>query len=283
MKKIILFIALIIGVTICSSCSDDYEDKYDNQAKFFVKEISRLRISAKYGNNTTYIPLKYDSKGRVIEFEDYFFSYEGNTVKYSTKQGELNYTFTLNKDGFITKGYGRWLYPNRWDENTEDTFTYDSFGRLTRIDQKKIHHSFSTGTDRLYYDSWSIKWENGNIVEIIQTELLDESDVPPLKHTFRFTFTYNDDTIVNNMNINPIWFIDGGCLYSDYNYPLAVFGFLGKFSKNLPTSWTEPNEMNTVINTREFSYEFNPDGSIAAIHDYLSDEPEAHIVYSFKY
>ena len=251
MKKLFFLAATVC--TILSSCSKGDDSNNDQTNKVFVvKAIARCDYNANsdryYGDATG---VTYDAKGRVINYGNYSFTYNGKSViiKDETEENTVMYV-TLNDNGYITEAQ-RYKTYNERDYKYEYQVIYNKSGRLTEMHIQeyviKNNITFSVKEDDFYYE-----WENNNPVQVKWTErdLRDGS-------TSTDTYSYTYRTEKNNINIYPFTScsIFANMLNSVIDEIACMFGLFGKFPTNL-TKYENSHGSS-------YDYIFNDDGSIS--------------------
>ena len=251
MKKLFFFVATVC--TILSSCSKGDDSNNDQTNKVFVvKAIARCDYNANsdryYGDATG---VTYDAKGRVINYGNYSFTYNGKSViiKDETEENTVMYA-TLNDNGYITEAQRYETYNER-EYKYEYQVIYNKSGRLTEMHIQeyviKNNITFSVKEDDFYYE-----WENNNPVQVKWTErdLRDGST-----STDNYSYTYRTEK--NNINIYPFTScsIFANMLNSMIDEIACMFGLFGKFPTNL-TKYENSHGSS-------YDYIFNDDGSIS--------------------
>lgn len=169
----------------------------------------------------------------------------GTTDKY--------YDFSFNSDGYAT-GYTRQLREvKEAGEEPEDevqvaTFTYDSEGHVTEVTVNGME-----GSDA-YTETIKLTWSFGNLTRI---ETIDDDE-----SRTTYTFAYDDNA---NQNYPGQWTWNDLCGADDELW-LVYAGLFGKASKNHPVSCqsvTIGENNSTYVENYNFTYTYNPDGTIA--------------------
>lgn len=263
MKKLFLFVAVMITAVSFSSCSKD--DDNGNSTPREMRYVKEIR-STDYRNRSNYCKFEYDQQHRITKCytntEDgqtitYSFVYNGNTVQVTANSSASDESFPyaqvdLNNNGLATtytpQGYG-------------DTYTYeyDATGGLTK-------EQSSSGYTVTY------RWENGNRYEASNSEN-SPSDVYTEVYTSRAT---------PPCNLN----------FSGRDIPCRMDGilnvgsfFLGKQNANL-LEYAESTETGTsYLEGYRYSHEFNQEGYISRIKEtwYYAGEDDEVTTYDITY
>lgn len=247
MKKLFLFVAVMITAVSFSSCSKDDDNGNTTPREMrYVKEIK----SIDHLNRVNYYTFEYDQQHRVTECHTYTwdgkpitysFVYNGNnTVQVVVNSSESTESspyaqIGLNNNGLVatyTHGSG----------NTR-TYEYDTAGGL-------IKEQSSSG----YAYTMTYRWENGNRYVASNSDDLP-SDVYTEVYTSRTT---------PPCNIN----LSGG------DFPGGIEGwldadsfFLGRQNANL-LEYAESTEIGTsYLEGNRYAYEFNQEGYISRIKE----------------
>ena len=247
MKTLFNLFAIIFAISLCS-CSDKEESIIESlsNSKIVKSIIVNGDIGLEGVNN-----IRYDSKGRVIQFREYSYNYKnGQLTVTSAKDNTYKIIATLNDKGHITTATMTVFDTYKREEFVSNhKFTYSPDGYLTHSSD-----NLSTGLREQYAYFWS---EDRNLQKIGVGSKYQ-------------VFSYG--TQVNTTNIDLTYWTDAWGSYLAYEGYLGLLGFLGKSSKNLYTN----------TDGIDFRYNFNADGSLSEMYFYL-DGPRENISIKFTY
>ena len=245
MKTLFNLFAIIFTISLCS-CSDKEESTIESpsNSKIVKSIIVNGDIGLEGANN-----IRYDSKGRVIQFREYSYSYNnGQLTVTSSKDNTYKIIATLNDKGHITTATMKVFATDKREEYVANyQFAYDSNGYLVQSTD-----IYSDGTQEYYSYIWN---EDGNLQKIVNGNV---------------TFSYGTQVNTTNLDLT-YWTMDWGSYLAIEGY-LGLLGFLGKSSKNLYTN----------TDGIDFRYNFNADGSLSEMYFYL-DGPRENISIKFTY
>ena len=203
----------------------------------------------------------YDSRGRVISYEEYSewsaedivkynFTYEtgGITVKEIESPGTTKtWTYQLNNKGYVTSmtSLNR---PNGYNYmDRVITLSYDNNDYLKKATTKDTEHEGAVSTYSSEYT-----WGNGNLMNVNSGE--GHIDY----------YTYNDFPNIYNLDINQF-------IYDQFE-PVLILGLAGKTSKNLVETrrwpYEDPDDLTTI------RYEFDADQYVTKIYATWTHTPE---------
>ena len=249
-KFYFLPILLLGGLSLFTACSDDDDEKGGGQPATPVigpggtNPGARLTsISYDYGN---VISFQYNEDGtvkRIIEGDgDDEEEYDWIAMTYNPFRMEFSYGFpknvSFNDDGYLTRlaiEYSERDEEEGWSETGKQDMklTYNSNGNLTKLTMtgsysgKRDGQSFSGKcTDIITYS-----WIEGNLAKI-QSIFTDDQVGESWKLIETYEFEYSDE--VNKFQ----QFIIGVDNATDLSEYFAPIGWLGKWSKNYPSSCT---------------------------------------------
>lgn len=239
MKKLLFFavVATVVSASL-TSCSKE-EDAPQDYPKSFVKSIN---VYCPDGINLPngYSYIEYDSKNRVIRYDDITYQYDGD--KLYVHSPILEAEAVLNEDGYISEVTS--------SQNTSKVTLkckYDSYGYL--IETVETWYHLDAMTTRTTHD---YEWENGNLKKIAEAHDSDS------EYWDWVTFSYNDN--VSAVNLELQYLLDDYGPVSAVGYPyLGMFGFFGKQSTN------HFEKIITDSFTLLFDYEYNEDGTVSNI------------------
>lgn len=134
MKKLLLFAATVC--TILSSCSKGDDSNNDQTNKtFVVKAIAQgdyIASNDRYYGDTK--DVAYDANGRVTNYDNYSFTYNGKSViiKDEIREDEVMYA-TLNDNGDIIEAQRFYTDHYHGDYKCEYKVVYNESGQLIEI------------------------------------------------------------------------------------------------------------------------------------------------------
>lgn len=249
---LLLMTAALLG---CVSCSDDEPNSID---KLKLESIT-------YQDNRMY-SFKYDTKGRLKEYIDYFMlgkweiTYDPITIKVtyyktsSLQDQDIYYTISindvaLNSDGFIESFSQHSTTLNEFGKEQvyeyKATASYNKDGRLSRLS---------------WNDQQSIEITWGSKGELLKSQNADYEN------------NYTTTTVENKGNVwIPVWYVCNG---------LEMTGLLGNAPAYLPATGDQ-TFTNGTTSMAKFVYKMNVRGMIETL-DFTEDENPG-ISLSFNY
>jgi hypothetical protein len=258
MKKLLLFLALVLSVFFYS-CSDDNDDNNDNNGtpSEVKKRISKITVTE--DDETIIKEFKYDQSGNLAEFKQT--SLENNTTNYI----ETRY-FTY-EDGKLIKSSMKSTSDD--DEASEYRYHLDSVF-VTEIyssylDTLIIKNGLMTKeTDENEY----VLYEYDSNANLKQWSMPDSN---PERSTIA-KYTYDSKvSIFSNQGNFPIWY----WLYTGYDEHYYT-------GANNILSTVVDNESSTEPYTTTYSYQYDKDG-YPTICDYVDAERGTEkIVYEYE-
>lgn len=246
-------ILLLGGLSLFMACSDDDNEKGGGQPSAPVigpggtNAGARLTsISAGYGD---VISFQYNEDGtvkRILEGEgdseegDDWFAMTYNPFRMEYSESGFLKNVSFNDDGYLTRLTIEYSESNEEDgwsgtEKEDMTFTYNSNGNLTNITITGSYSEKENGEiyseEEVYTESITYSWIEGNLVKI-QRIYNGVEDGESRQHMGTFEFEYSDEVNKFQQYIIGVDHFE----FSDYFAPI---GWLGKWSKNYPSSCTE--------------------------------------------
>lgn len=247
-KFYFLPILLLGGLSLFTACSDDDDENGGGQPSAPVigpggtNSGARLTsISTSWGG----IYFQYNEDGTVKRIFD---GYDGEeedwiAMTYNPFRMEASdYGFlknvSFNDDGYLTHLAAEFSESDE-EEGSSETgkedmkCTYNSNGNLTKITFTGSYRGKEDGESfsGQYTASITYSWKEGNLAKI-QSTYNDFEDGESWRHTETYEFEYSDE--VNKFQQYIIGVDDA----NDFSEYFAPIGWLGKWSKNYPSSCT---------------------------------------------
>lgn len=248
-KFYFLPILLLGGLSLFTACSDDDEENGGGQPSAPVigpggtnsgARLTSISNDWGYGyyfqyNEDGTIKRIFDSEGEE-EYDWIAMTY--NPFRIETEDYGFLKNVSFNDDGYLTRlaiEYSESDEEEGWSETGKDDMklTYNSNGNLTKITFTGSYRGKEDGESfsGQYTGSITYSWKEGNLAKI-QSTYNDVEDGESWKHTETYEFEYSDE--VNKFQQYIIG-VDDATEYSEYFAPI---GWLGKWSKNYPSSCT---------------------------------------------
>ena len=249
-KFYFLPILLLGGLSLFTACSDDDDENGGGQPSGPVigpsgtNSGARLTsISADWGK-TTYF--QYNEDGTIKRIseeqqgeEDDWIAMTYNPFRMETSEYGFLKNVSFNDDGYLTGlafEYSESDEEEGWSETGKGDMklTYNSNGNPTKITFTGSYRGKEDGDSYSGESTFSItySWIEGNLAKIQQT-YNDFEDGESSRYTETYEFEYSDE--VNKFQQYIIGVDDATGFSEDF----APIGWLGKWSKNYPSSCTE--------------------------------------------
>ena len=246
-KFYFLPILLLGGLSLFTACSDDDDENGGGQPSGPVigpsgtNSGARLTsISAGWGK-TTYF--QYNEDGTIKRIseeedgeEDDWIAMTYNPFRIETKDNGFLKNVSFNDDGYLTGlafEYSESDEEEGWSETGKGDMklTYNSNGNLTKITVTGSYSGKGDGESFSgeYTGSITYSWIEGNLAKIQSTYDFGDGELS----TETYEFEYSDE--VNKFQQYIIGVDDATGFSEDF----APIGWLGKWSKNYPSSCTE--------------------------------------------
>lgn len=280
MKKQILLLGVLIGLTIFS-CSSDDNDGPDEQIpeqtqlvqvvqRRFDNEILDEIIIIDYSNQKPELWSFYDDSDQLTYITEWNYSSNGylSSIKGYLPNGNLDYELIINYDNS-----DRIIQTTRSEENstyiTITNFTHNSDNTIT----SNTNSNGNTSTKTFEINNNGIIYKeivNGNITVSVQYDNLK----PISKTSFSTTYSYN---YLGN-GINPFTFQN----VFDTN-PINVILFQNSLADSSDSLTTELiTKITSDSSTKEYVYTLNEDNFPLTRKDYYNGELEDEIDYSYE-
>ena len=248
-KFYFLPILLLGGLSLFTACSDDDDENGGGQPSGPVigpsgtNSGARLTsISADWGK-TTYF--QYNEDGTIKRIseeedgeEDDWIAMTYNPFRMETSEYGFLKNVSFNDDGYLTGlafEYSESDEEEGWSETGKGDMklTYNSNGNPTKITFTGSYRGKEDGESfsGQYTASITYSWKEGNLAKI-QSTYNDFEDGESWRHTETYEFEYSDE--VNKFQQYIIGVDDA----NDFSEYFAPIGWLGKWSKNYPSSCT---------------------------------------------
>lgn len=297
MKKLLIFLALILSVVGCSNDNSQSNsinstqsreiEKITNKYYFdsgeavtytttftydilkritsITEEFQGVNVTALVEQNITYLA---DGTIKIVETESYD-NEELSTIEITMTVGLNGYVSTI--DGKCTS-----LYDYGDTDEWHIEYLYSDLGYLYSDSKKKEYSEYSRQTNQNY------TWKNGNLITIKETETEDE-------HTYTKHISYNNK-VAPNINIDlsrylPQCLIDAEVHIPNiglYNCGIGCTNLFGMKNNNFITNFEDDYEGRTA----EFSWTYDIYGfPIKCICSYYDEEEESgyQMISEFEY
>ncbi|MEI3422570.1 MAG: hypothetical protein V8R91_16820 [Butyricimonas faecihominis] len=244
MKKMFMYLGVIILGLGFIACSNDDNDEDNNEKIYRVSKITaRFHIDVEDGDESCVY--NYDNQGKIIKCicnGDYVitYTYKGDQIIVSEPEEEdenvlENEILQLNEEGYVSQSYYE-------VENVTRMYTYDELGQILKIE-------YTDG------DIYNFTWNEGNIVKVVAKT--SPYDI--------ITNTYTYSSVENKADF------DFASYLSEYKLCGELYNglYFGKPNKNLVLTCQE-EEGNDTCNYR-YEYTFNENGCVEKILQYEDD------------
>ena len=248
-KFYFLPILLLGGLSLFTACSDDDDENGGGQPSAPVIGPSGTNSGARLTSISTdwgygyYFQYNEDgtvqriSEGHDEEDEDWI-AMTYNPFRMEASDYGFLKNVSFNDDGYLTHlaiEYSESDEEEGWSETGKDDMqcTYNSNGNLTKITFTGRYSGKEDGESYSgqYTGSITYSWIEGNLAKI-QSTYNDFEDGESFRHTETYEFEYSDE--VNKFQQYIIG-VDDATDFSEYFAPI---GWLGKWTKNYPSSCT---------------------------------------------
>ena len=246
-KFYFLPILLLGGLSLFTACSDDDDENGGGQPSGPVigpsgtNSGARLTSISNDWGKTTYF--QYNENGTIKRIseeedgeEDDWIAMTYNPFRIETKDNGFLKNVSFNDDGYLTHlaiEYSESDEEEGWSETGKGDMklTYNSNGNLTKITVTGSYSGKGDGESFSgeYTGSITYSWIEGNLATIQSTSDFGDGELS----TETYEFEYSDE--VNKFQQYIIGVDDATGFSEDF----APIGWLGKWSKNYPSSCTE--------------------------------------------
>ena len=246
-KFYFLPILLLGGLSLFTACSDDDDENGGGQPSGPVigpsgtNSGARLTSISNDWGKTTYF--QYNENGTIKRIseeedgeEDDWIAMTYNPFRIETKDNGFLKNVSFNDDGYLTHlaiEYSESDEEEGWSETGKGDMklTYNSNGNLTKITVTGSYSGKGDGESFSgeYTGSITYSWIEGNLAKIQSTYDFGDGELS----TETYEFEYSDE--VNKFQQYIIGVDDATGFSEDF----APIGWLGKWSKNYPSSCTE--------------------------------------------
>ena len=248
-KFYFLPILLLGGLSLFTACSDDDDENGGGQPSGPVigpsgtNSGARLTSISNDWGKTTYF--QYNEDGTIKRIseeqqgeEDDWIAMTYNPFRIETEYYGFLKNVSFNDDGYLTHLAAEYSESDEevgWSETgkADMKLTYNSNGNLTKITFTGSYRGKEDGESfsGQYTASITYSWKEGNLAKI-QSTYNDIEDGESWKNTETYEFEYSDE--VNKFQQYIIGVDDATGFSEDF----APIGWLGKWSKNYPSSCT---------------------------------------------
>ena len=249
-KFYFLPILLLGGLSLFTACSDDDDEKGGGQPSAPVIGPSGTNSGARLtsiSDDDGYVTyFHYNEDGTIKRIFDVgsngkesdWISMTYNPFRMETEDFGFPKNVSFNDDGYLTRLAYEWSEGNEEDGYSatgkdDMKLTYNSNGNLTKITFTGSYSGKEDGDSYSgkYTASITYSWIEGNLAKI-QSTYNDFEDGESFRHTETYEFEYSDE--VNKFQQYIIGVDDATGFSEDF----APIGWLGKWSKNYPSSCT---------------------------------------------
>jgi hypothetical protein len=255
----------VIIAPVFTSCGDDDNDEPGNGA---IVEIDGTRLTSM--NNAA---ITYDRDGRLTRIASPYsisINYDEGTITTldDYEEGALDVRF--NGSGYISELSNSWDYTEidggdkyQYKGSGKMRFSYNREGNLIRIDcsNSEIEKDFSDGTTEKFSEEYTVsyKWENGNLVEVVESGKENEDGYVD-NWTDSYVISYGNESnkfLQMPMNLSYIAFDESGFQV------LATAGLFGNGPVKLPNYISESDDEG-YESGHSIDFTLNDNGSIAS-------------------
>ncbi len=311
MKKLKLFALAILAMGVCmnlTSCNDDDDDSKGSlrgDASIITTDDYKQWVVT-YANEYNY---SYDNNGQCIKIGDNWdLSDPKNPIYNESTSWIYNGKFSYTGSGYVSKMSLNADYERGGkaveNDNISISISYNKSDQITKISTSRTWEDYDDGSKDVNKETSTLSYVDGNLINIYISGSYDsnvfEGQWYTSKGTYEYTYTFEYGNEENKywQNLQYRCFYDYG---SEYIGSFAPIGWLGKGSKNLPTSYSYTYTENGSVREYgpyELNYSLNDEGLYAGwryeefknayiladlIEDYITDSGEDEYAESESY